>query len=182
MYVTDSAGNLVFTMNKERGLQNNTVLGLGQDNQGNIWLCLDNGISMIEFDTPISYIHNYFDIGTGYVSARYGDNIYFGTNQGLYFTKWSDFKNPSKSKSSFKLVEGTVGQVWALSVIDNVLFCGHNNGIYQIQGNTSEKISSIQGAWNFLKLNDKGVILVGTYKGLLITRKKWQVVAGKKQN
>ncbi len=178
LYVTDSAGNLVFTMNKERGLQNNTVLGLGQDNQGNIWLCLDNGISMIEFDTPISYIHNYFDIGTGYVSARYGDNIYFGTNQGLYFTKWSDFKNPSKSKSSFKLVEGTVGQVWALSVIDNVLFCGHNNGIYQIQGNTSEKISSIQGAWNFLKLNDKGVILVGTYKGLLILEKNgrlWQV-------
>jgi ligand-binding sensor domain-containing protein/DNA-binding CsgD family transcriptional regulator len=178
LYVTDSAGNLVFAMNKERGLQNNTVLGLGQDSKGNIWLCLDNGISMIEFETPISYIDNYFDLGTGYVSARFGDKIYFGTNQGLYYANWIDFRNPSKSKSSFKLVEGTVGQVWALSVIDNVLFCGHNNGIYQIQGNTSEKISSIPGAWNFLKLNDKGVILVGTYKGLLILEKKgrlWQV-------
>jgi len=178
LYVTDSAGNMVFAMNKERGLQNNTVLGLGQDSKGNIWLCLDNGISLIEFETPISYINNYFDLGTGYVSARFGDNIYFGTNQGLYYIKWIDFKNPSKLKSSFKLVDGTAGQVWALSVIDNTLLCGHNNGIYQIQGNTSEKISSIPGAWNFLKLNDKGVILVGTYTGLLILEKKgrlWQV-------
>lgn len=178
LYVTDSAGNLVFAMNKERGLQNNTVLGIGQDSKGNIWLCLDNGISVIEFNTPISYLDNYFDIGTGYVAARYGNNIYFGTNQGLYYAKWIDFINPSKSKNSFKLVEGTVGQVWALSVIDNVLFCGHDKGIFQIQGNTSEKISSVRGAWNFLKLNEKGFILVGMYRGLLILEKKgglWQV-------
>ena len=178
LYVTDTAGNLVFAMNKERGLQNNTVLGLGQDSKGNLWLCLDNGISMIEFETPISYINNYFDLGTGYVSARLGDNIYFGTNQGLYYAKWSEFINPFKSKNSFRLIEGTVGQVWTLSVIDNVLLCGHNNGIYQIQGNTSEKITSIPGAWNFLMLNDKGIILVGTYKELLILEKQgrlWQV-------
>ena len=42
-------------MNKERGLQNNTVLGIGEDYKGNIWLCLDNGISIIEFDIPEGY-------------------------------------------------------------------------------------------------------------------------------
>ena len=43
LIVSDTAGNLIFEMNKERGLQNNTVLGIGQDYKGNIWLCLDNG-------------------------------------------------------------------------------------------------------------------------------------------
>lgn len=166
--VTDTAGNLVFEMNKDQGLQNNTVLGIGQDYKGNIWLCLDNGISMIGFDSPVSYFQNYFDIGTGYASARFGDNIYLGTNQGLFYIRWSDFINPAKSKSAIKLIDGTEGQVWNLSVIDNTLLCGHTNGVFQVRGNTAVKVSSVPGAWNFLKLPGKGTVLVGHYSGLSI--------------
>ena len=168
LIVTDTAGNLIFEMNKERGLQNNTVLGIGQDYQGNIWLCLDNGISMIEFDSPISYFQKYFDIGTGYASAKLGDYIYMGTNQGLFYIKGKDFLNPSKTKSDFKLIEGTEGQVWTLSVIDNTLFCGHNNGVFQVQGDNATKIFSVPGTWNFLKINTTGLILAGSYSGLYI--------------
>ncbi|MCX6285069.1 MAG: triple tyrosine motif-containing protein [Bacteroidetes bacterium] len=168
LIVTDTAGNLVFEINKERGLQNNTVLDVGQDYQGNIWLCLDNGISMIEFESPISYFQNYFDIGTLYASAKFGDNIYLGTNQGLFFVKVNDFVDPSKTKSNFKLIEGTEGQVWNLSVIDNTLFCGHNEGVFQVSNNKARKISSIPGAWNFLKIHNTGLILVGSYLGLSV--------------
>jgi len=168
LIVTDTAGNLIFKINKEGGILNNTVLAIGQDKRGNIWLCLDNGISMVEFDSPVSYLQKYFDIGTGYASARFGDYVYFGSNQGLFCIKWSDFTNPSKVKNSFRLIEGTEGQVWNLSVIDNSLLCGHNNGVFQIKGTQSIKISPIQGAWNFLKLNNKGIILVGSYTGLSI--------------
>lgn len=166
--VTDTAGNLVFEMNKKRGLQNNTVLGIGQDYKGNIWLCLDNGISMIEFDSPISYFQNYFDIGTGYASARFGDNIYLGTNQGLFYISWNDFIDPAKSKTNFRLIEGTEGQVWNLSVIDNTLLCGHNNGIFQVEGSQATRISSFPGAWNFIKIDNTGLILVGSFTGLSI--------------
>ena len=166
--VTDTMGNLVFEMNKERGLQNNTVLGIGQDYKGNIWLCLDNGISMIEFNSPISYFQNYFDIGTGYASAKFGDNIYLGTNQGLFYVGWNDFINPSKSKSKLRLIEGTEGQVWNLSVIDNTLLCGHNNGIFQVAGSQAIKISSFPGAWNFLKIDNSQLVLLGSYTGLFI--------------
>ncbi len=177
LIVTDTAGKLVFELNKQRGLQNNTVLDIGQDNSGNIWLCLDNGISMIEFDSPVSYIQNYFDIGTGYASARFGDNLYLGTNQGLFYIKWSDFKNPSKQKASFKLIDGTEGQVWNLIVIDNTLFCGHHNGIFEISGNRATRISSAPGTWNFLKLKGGNLILAGNYLGLSILEKHngvWQ--------
>jgi len=168
LIVTDTAGNLIIEMNKERGLQNNTVLGIGQDYKGNIWLCLDNGISMIEFDSPISYFQKHFDIGTGYATAKFGDNIYLGTNQGLFYIKEKEFIDPSKTKSDFRLIEGTEGQVWNLSVIDNKLFCGHNNGVFQVQGDKAIKISVIQGAWNFLKINNTGLILVGSYTGLSV--------------
>ena len=172
LIVSDSSGNLIFEMNKERGLQNNTVLGIGEDYKGNIWLCLDNGISMIEFDSPISYFQKYFDIGTGYASVKFGENIYLGTNQGLFYIKEKDFINPSKTKADFKLIEGTEGQVWNLSVIDNTLFCGHNNGVFQVQGDKVLKASSIAGAWNFLKINNSGLILVGSYTGLSVLEKR----------
>ena len=171
LIVTDTAGNLIFEMNKERGLQNNTVLGIGQDYQGNIWLCLDNGISMIEFDSPISYFQKYFDIGTGYAAVKFGDNIYLGTNQGLFYINGKDFLNPSKTKADFKLIEGTEGQVWNLSVIDNTLFCGHNNGVFQVQGVKATKITSVPGTWNFLKINNTGLILAGSYSGLYVLEK-----------
>jgi len=172
LIVTDTAGNLIFKINKERGILNNTVLAIGQDKRGNIWLCLDNGISMVEFDSPVSYLQHYFDIGTGYASARFGEYIYFGTNQGLFYIPWITFKDPSKVKNNFKLIEGTEGQVWNLSVIDNTLFCGHNNGVFQIKGTQAIKISSIQGAWNFLKLDKRGIVLVGSYTGLSILERK----------
>lgn len=168
LIVSDTSGELVFEMNKERGLQNNTVLDVGQDYKGNIWLCLDNGISMIEFESPISYFQNYFDIGTLYASARFGENIYLGTNQGLFFVKMNDFVDPSKTRSNFKLIEGSEGQVWNLSVIDNALFCGHNDGVFQILNNKAIKISSVPGGWNFLKIKKTGLILVGTYEGLSV--------------
>jgi len=168
LIVTDTDGNLIFEMNKERGLQNNTILNISQDYKGNIWLSLDNGISMIEFDSPISFFQKYFDIGTGYASAKFGDNIYLGTNQGLFYIREKDFIDPSKTKNDFRLIEGTEGQVWNLSVIDNTLFCGHNNGVFQVQANKAIKLSSLQGAWNFLKINNSGLILVGSYTGLSI--------------
>jgi ligand-binding sensor domain-containing protein/DNA-binding CsgD family transcriptional regulator len=168
LIVTDTIGNIIFEMNRDRGMQNNTVLGIGQDHKGNIWLCLDNGISMIEFDSPISFFQEYFNIGTGYASAKYGGNIYFGTNQGLFYINGKDFVDPSKTRSNFKLIEGTEGQVWNLSVIDNTLFCGHNNGVFQVQGDKAIKISAISGAWNFLKINNTGFIVVGSYSGLSI--------------
>lgn len=178
LIISDTAGNLIIEISKERGLQNNTVLDIGQDYFGNVWLCLDNGISMIEFDSPISYFQNYFDIGTLYSSAKFGDNIYLGTNQGLFYIRNSEYRNPSKTKSGFRLIEGTEGQVWNLSVIDNSLFCGHKNGVFLVQGNTAQKISSIQGAWNFLKINNTDFILVGTYAGLSVLEKQgssWQL-------
>lgn len=167
LIVSDRSGKPVLEMNKVRGLQNNTVLSMCSDNEGSIWLGLDNGISMIDFNSPVSFIQNYFDLGTGYASVRFNDKFYLGTNQGLFSIKWDDFLNPLKRKESFKMLEGTEGQVWNLSIIDNTLLCGHNNGAFQIIGDKVIKISPREGVWAFLKLTDK-IMLAGTYNGLSI--------------
>ena len=170
LIVSDRYGNPVLEMNKVRGLQNNTVLSMCSDNVGSLWLGLDNGISMIDFNSPVTFIQNYFDLGTGYSSARFNDKFYLGTNQGLFYITWKDFLNPLKRKESFKMIEGTEGQVWNLTTIDNTLLCGHNNGAFQIQGDKVTKISQGEGVWTFLRLN-ANTMLTGTYNGLSVFEK-----------
>lgn len=169
LIICDTAGKVVFEINKERGLANNTVLGIGSDKEGNIWLGLDNGLSVIHFNSPLTYIQNYFNIGSGYASALFGDKLYLGTNQGLFYVRWDDFINPLKKDEDFHLIEGTEGQVWCLTIIDNTLLCGHNQGVFQVLDKTALKVSSIPGGWNMIKPDiQKPELIVGTYSGLSV--------------
>ena len=82
--VYNNRGDLIQIIDKDRGLQNNTILALFADREGNIWAGLDNGIDCIKFDSPISYLQNYYNIGTGYAIHFDKDQVYIGSNQGLY--------------------------------------------------------------------------------------------------
>lgn len=173
LIVTDTSGNVILELNKERGILNNTVLCIGNDQQGDIWLGLDNGISVVHFNSPHTYIQNYFDIGSGYSSALYHGKLYLGTNQGLFCIDWERFISPLKKKEDFRLIEGTEGQVWCLSRIDDDLLCGHNVGVFQIAGDKAIKVSAVSGGWSLLKVNTrKSLLLVGHYSGISVLEKK----------
>ena len=173
LIISDTTGRVVLEINKERGLANNTVLCVGNDLEGNVWLGLDNGISVVHFNSPLTYIQNYFNIGSGYTSALFGENLYLGTNQGLFYIPWKEFINPLKKKEDFHLIEGTEGQVWSLITVDNTLLCGHNLGIFQVQGKTAVKISSFSGGWNMVRTNNNpSLLLAGHYAGVSVLEKK----------
>jgi DNA-binding CsgD family transcriptional regulator len=170
--IIDTAGNVIQHINKSSGLQNNTVLSLYTDAEQNLWAGLDNGIDRIEVNSPLYF---YFDktgrFGTVYSSIIFNNKIYLGTNQGLFYSDWVIPGNPRLFQSfDFKLIPGSQGQVWDLSLQDGRLLCGHNDGTYQVNGNTITKISSINGGWTIKKLNDRQLIQ-GTYTGLVIYRK-----------
>ena len=94
-------------------------------------------------------------MGTVHASSILNDKLYIGTNQGLFFKKLN-------TSDDFKLIKNTEGQVWSLTLIDGILFCGHNNGTYTIDKEQA-------------KNND--LLLQGNYVGLSILEKKkgnWQ--------
>ena len=173
LILTDTSGKIILELNKERGILNNTVLCIGSDRQGDIWLGLDNGISIVHFNSPHTYIQNYFDIGSGYASALYKGKLYLGTNQGLFCIDWEKFIDPLKKKEDFHLIEGTEGQVWCLTKIGDDLLCGHNFGVFQISGEKAVKVSPISGGWSVLNVsNKKPLLLVGHYSGISVLEKK----------
>lgn len=171
--ISDGSVNFINTYS---GLQNNTVLSASFDNQQNLWLGLDNGIDYVMLNSPIRNIfgtNNLF--GAGYTSHLKDNVLYFGTNQGLYY---SSFPLPNNDKPiHLNLIKGMEGQVWCLNEIDNTLFCGDDLGAFIITKNSVERIQGISGTWSFKALRRHPNIILGcSYQGLFILKKtagKW---------
>ena len=169
----DQEGNIVQQINKSRGLQNNTVLSVFTDNEQNLWAGLDNGIDRVELNSPLYfYLDKAGQFGTVYSSLIYNNNIYLGTNQGLFYSPWVSGNSKSFNTFDFRLVPNSQGQVWDLSVLDGQLIMGHNVGSFKVNGNQLEKISSNSGGWTIKKLNSNPNYLIqGTYNGLVLYQK-----------
>jgi len=179
LILTDKQGNILQHVNKEKGLQNNTILTVFPDRGQNLWLGLDNGIDYVEIHSPISYLGEGFGIeGTGYASALFGGRLFLGTNQGLFYNELKQRAPYMEVGDHFELIDNTKGQVWSLARIDDRLFCGHNKGALVVKGDSARQISNVQGGWNFLRVpGHPEYILQGSYSGLVRLKKsngQWQ--------
>lgn len=162
----NSEGEVLFTINKRTGLHNNTVLSAFQDQGGNIWLGLDNGISVLNLNSPFKIFKDgNGKLGTVYASAKKGDYLYLGTNQGLFYKLLN-------SPGEFKLVPGTEGQVWFLDTIGDIIFCGHDRGSFMVLEDRVKPITEINGVWNIKPIVDNPNLLIqGNYDGLSVLKK-----------
>lgn len=167
----DKDFNLKITANQVNGLLNNTALYVFEDISNNLWVGLDNGIACININSQLGVFKDEKgDMGSVYASAVNNGDLYLGTNQGLFYRALA-------SDSDFKFIEGTQGQVWCLTKIDNQLYCGHHTGTYIVNGSQIDKISNIPGTWNIKQLAED-LIIQGNYDGLYLVEKsnsKWQL-------
>ncbi|WP_299102931.1 triple tyrosine motif-containing protein [uncultured Winogradskyella sp.] len=162
-------GEIDYEINQRKGLANNTVLTLFEDYENNVWTGLDNGINCINVNSSIKTFIDYNgSIGTVYTTLIFNNQLYVGTNQGLFF------RSLESKNQDFKFVKGTAGQVWSLFNDENEnLFCGHHLGTFLINEDKATSISSILGAWNFKTVpNRNNLLLQGNYDGLYVLQKE----------
>ncbi len=178
LYILQPSGDLQYHLNRENGLQNNTVLALQEDRDGNLWLGLDRGIDLVALHSPLTlFTDQSGKIGTVYTAARWNGQLYIGTNQGVFVREAC--VTEGACDHPFRLLEGTQGQVWQLQVFDNQLFCGHNSGTFLIANHQVRKISDVTGGWHTIPVPGKSDVLIqGAYTGLVVFRKnaagQWQ--------
>lgn len=172
--ISDSDGNVIQHINKNSGLQNNTILSIFSDSNNNLWLGLDNGIDYIEINSPLSFISDFDGLGTGYCARVFNGKLYLGTNQGLFVKSFNNF---SANIEKFELIRHTAGQVWSLDVFDEKLICGHNYGTFEITGNNVRLIGENDGGWTYIQPHkNPDLLLGGHYNGLQLFKKengKW---------
>ena len=167
IYHLSPNGQLIRNINQAKGLNNNTVLSLFEDMDFNLWLGLDNGISVINLYSPFNeYLDKLGNLGLVYTALNYQDYLYLGTNQGLFYRK-------NNSQEGFRLIRDTEGQVWNLQLVDSTIFCGHNAGTFIVDGNQATLISDFPGTWGVRSLrHTKNLLLQGNYNGLSVLERK----------
>lgn len=171
VYIFDVKGKLIRNFSADNNLQNNTVLGISEDNEGNIWLGLDRGIDIIKNESNLFVVKSEKNIlGSIYSAALFNDNIYIATNRGLYYQPFSSDDIVYLSLDKFRPVDGIQGQTWNLSVFDDQLLCGNNDGSYLIKNNQPVKISNTSGGYNFksLTFGNQDYLVQSTYYHLVI--------------
>ncbi|MES2798046.1 MAG: triple tyrosine motif-containing protein [Bacteroidota bacterium] len=167
LILTDTTGNIITLINQKNGLQNNTVLSLKNDRVGNVWIGLDNGISMLAMSSPFKYFEEGDgELGTVFDAAVFQNRLYLATNHGVFYNQLT------KPNQKFQLIPNTQSQTWDLEVIDNQLFCGHNNGTFRIDGLGITAISTVTGGLVIKKLKQFPEHLIqGTYTRPCIYKK-----------
>lgn len=157
IYLYDTVSKTTERLNRETGLQNNTVLALLQF-QGQLWAGLDNGIARIRLENPITYYTDYSGaLGTVYDLAYFKDVLYLGSNTGVHYFEGDQLR----------FIEGSQGHVWDLEVVEGELLCGHNTGTFSISNGSLKKVSEITGGYQFAKVpEEQRTFLQGTYTGI----------------
>lgn len=171
VFITDVEGNIIQNFSRTEGLQNNNVLSIFYDNQGNLWLGLDNGIDFVAYNSPIKQIKPMLQEGSGYTAILKDQRLFLGTSNGLFSVPLQDLTDLSFSKGSFTEVNNTKGQTWSLAEINNQLLLGHHEGAFIIKNNTAFSISENRGFWNFIPVKNTfptPSIIAGDYKGLAV--------------
>ncbi|TXE09953.1 LuxR family transcriptional regulator [Seonamhaeicola algicola] len=166
-------GKINYQINQNKGLSNNTVLSVFEDEDSNIWLGLEYGINCINIKSAFR-IYNDRDgkLGAVNTSIIHNKHLYIGTNRGLFY-------KPLNTDDKFTFIKGTQGAVWCLKHINKLLFCGHDSGTFIIKDQRAKLISDIPGTWDIKPANNNVNLLIqGNYNGLYVlenTNSNWRI-------
>ncbi len=173
---SNNKGQIIRQYNYSNGLKNNTVLSIYRDKLKGIWVGLDEGAGYLGIENPFTpYFNPTGTLGTIYTVLRDADNLYIGTNHGLFIASISEINN-SYSFSDIQMIPGSQGQVWTLIKHKGQIFCGHNEGTFLVKGTRMQKISDVTGCWTIKPYADK--LVEGTYTGLVMlgqNGENWQI-------
>lgn len=173
IYEVSPNGIITNHFNTNTYLHNNTVLALYEDHSNNIWAGLDRGISCIQYLNGISCMTDPTGkIGAVYSAALYKDKLFIGTNQGAYYIDKNELFGMN-AMPQFKFIPKTEGQVWSLNVIDDKLYCSHNQGLLVIEPNLSVTFPYTINTGVFYTMEkNKDYLLLGTYTSLMSINKQ----------
>lgn len=173
LIVLDRSGNLIQHVDKQMGMQNEYVTNLKVDKEGNLWVTLKEGISLIQISSPLSRILDTSNSETKiYCSQIYQNKLYIATDNGLFWLDWQAYKNGKRENANYQHISGMSENVWNIGVFGNSLLAFEKNGVFEVSGNSAKILAKVDGAWQGILIpNHPDLLLVGGYNGLHLLKK-----------
>lgn len=159
LVVMDPRGRLKNIFNKTYGLQDENIKYVFEDKQGNLWLCLEKGVSKIEYVSPLT-VHDERSNLSGLAAAvlKHHNVLYVGATNGLYY-----LETPLK----FKQVPGITSNCWSLLSSEDAILAATSGGVFSIDKNIPQKIIDSPSYILLASRHSPGRTWCGTSKGLV---------------
>ncbi|GLB54162.1 hypothetical protein NBRC110019_32030 [Neptunitalea chrysea] len=149
-------------------IQDKTVLNFYKTSDNNVWVLLDNGLDLIDYNNPRTLL---CDEGSVYDLLQKDDYFYIATNQGIYYAHIAS--GNTITPESFKLINGLEGQAWSLQTFENTVLAGHDKGLFKITNETAEEIGNLNSFWKVIPIKEKQHTYIAcNYSGLYLLEYK----------
>ncbi len=146
------------------GLLSNVCLRTFQDHAGNLWVGMQNGIALIDINSPMRIVNQEVGIqGSGYEAFDREEGTYYTTSNGIYFL--------SQNATQSVFLNGTEGPAYGMQKIAGKLYAGHHTGLFMLEKGVAKRIAETHGLWQVKQLrSNPEYIIGGTYSGLFLFR------------
>ncbi|MGB1242409.1 MAG: hypothetical protein ACPG49_07800 [Chitinophagales bacterium] len=144
------------------GLQSNACLRTFQDYSGNLWVGMQNGLAIIDINSPMRFINQDINIeGSGYESFEIDAGTYYTTSNGIYFL--------AKNTTQSVFLQGTEGPAYGMQKIIGKLYAGHHTGLFLLENGKAKRLANTDGLWQIKQLRSNPEFAIGgTYSGLYL--------------
>lgn len=158
VFVINENSEILYKINRSTGLRSSDVKDLFEDRDQNLWLGLGNGISKINYYSPLSFYNEKSGIDGNVQSfIRFNDLLYVGTSFGLFVQN-----NNNEIHNEFIQTKSINDQVWDLDIVNNQLYIASTSGMYLKKTNAQiEKINSINTTGIYYDEENKSIISAG---------------------
>ncbi|MBN1154611.1 GAF domain-containing protein [candidate division KSB1 bacterium] len=130
LFIIDKNGGVKHQFDVDDGFTSNCISALFVDEQQNLWVGMDGGVAVLEYNSPLTTFS--MPGGSGPSDfCRHNGILYIAVNDGLYYLDDTD--------GFFKSVEGIAGnaQSFYFLELNDELFVTVNTGIYRIKNKES---------------------------------------------
>ena len=162
LFLYDLQARSTENIGTDEGLLSNVCLRAFQDHAGNLWAGMQNGIALIDINSPMRIINEEIGIqGSGYEAFDRDEGTYYTTSNGIYFLA----KNAAKSV----FLQGAEGPAYGMQKIAGKLYAGHHTGLFLLENGRAKRIAETHGLWQVKQLRSKPEYAIGgTYSGLYL--------------
>ncbi|MDX2302760.1 MAG: triple tyrosine motif-containing protein [Microscillaceae bacterium] len=146
IYHISKQGLMLENISTKNGLPNNTVRCVFVGVDSGVWAGLDNGLAFFTCNNVIKHINPLaFNNGIGYDVKSFKDDLYFALSTGLMYLSVQSTLDLSAIAQEPKTILD--GLTWSLSVINQQIFAGRDDGLFVINNKQANPISQSTGYW-----------------------------------
>ncbi len=160
LFIYDQLTKQIESISISDGLMSNACLRVFQDYSGNLWVGMQNGIALIDINSPLRLVNQNIDLqGSGYEAYELEEGTYYTTSNGIYYLP------KGALKSQFLI--GTEGPAYGMQSINNKLYAGHHTGLFLLERGKAVRRAYCEGLWQIKQLrSNPQFAIAGTYTGL----------------